>query len=128
MKISQAFSTLKDLTITDFCIISLILFSGIIIFFFQINHKNDVQIIISVNNEIYHTTDFHNNKISIENYAILEIQDNKARITNSTCKNKLCEHQGWSNSLPIVCVPNKIIVSFNKKKNKNALPVEYITY
>ena len=49
----------------------------------------------------------------------IEIKNNKVRMLENTCKRQLCVKQGWSDSLPIICVPNKVmikIVSSSEKK------------
>jgi len=42
--------------------------------------------------------------------AVLEIKDHKVRISESTCRNKICVRQGWVTAGVIVCLPNRIVV------------------
>ena len=42
--------------------------------------------------------------------TIIEINNNRARITESPCPNKICIHQGWIDRGVIVCLPNKVLV------------------
>jgi hypothetical protein len=80
-----------------------------------INKKIENEIVVYKNNEIFLKTNLDNKKIQVDSLAIIEVLNKKVRITNSTCKNKLCEKQGWNDSLPIICLPNKIVISFEKK-------------
>lgn len=42
--------------------------------------------------------------------TIIEIKNNRAKITESPCPNKLCIHQGWIDRGALVCLPNRILV------------------
>jgi len=42
--------------------------------------------------------------------TIIEINNNKVRIKDSPCPNKLCIHQGWIDTGAIVCLPNRVLV------------------
>ena len=47
-----------------------------------------------------------------------EIKDRRVRIIDSPCPNKPCISQGWHN--PLVCLPNKVIISVEGESGKNA--------
>lgn len=42
-------------------------------------------------------------------FTTFEIKDKKVRIIDSPCPNKTCVDQGWTS--PIVCLPNKVIIT-----------------
>jgi len=44
----------------------------------------------------------------------LQVKAGKIRIKKNTCPHQYCVKQGWSNSLPIICVPNKLAIYFEK--------------
>ena len=48
-------------------------------------------------------------------------KDGKVRIKASTCKNKYCVKQGWSNRFPIICIPNEVSVVIKSKKKEEML-------
>jgi hypothetical protein len=48
----------------------------------------------------------------------VEIKDNRVRIFDSPCHNKLCVNQGWTERGAIVCLPNKVIVTIDRGKEK----------
>ena len=44
----------------------------------------------------------------------VEVKDGKYRITNEDCPNHICSNMGWvgpDEDLPIVCMPNEVIVT-----------------
>ena len=57
-------------------------------------------------------------KIELGADAEVEIANGKIRITRNTCKKQYCVQQGWSGNLPIVCVPNQIVINFISKKEE----------
>ena len=59
--------------------------------------------------------------IDIDEGLVVEIKDGKVRIKESTCKNKYCVKQGWSNRFPIICIPNEVSVVIKSKEKKEML-------
>ena len=111
----------KLLTKADLVIISLILLSALISLLYSTLYlKEKTEVSINLNNEFYAAFPLNKDKIIyIESLATVEIKDNKASISFSTCKNQNCVIQGWSNKQPILCVPNKILLQFSSdKKNE----------
>ena len=51
--------------------------------------------------------------------TFIEIKDNRVRITESPCPNKLCVEQGWINSGGLVCLPNKVVITIGDHEGKN---------
>jgi len=46
--------------------------------------------------------------------TIVEIKDNRVRIQDSPCHNKLCVHQGWIKKGSLVCLPNRVVVTIDR--------------
>ena len=44
----------------------------------------------------------------------LEIKDHKIRVLEADCPDKVCVNTGWLDSpaIPIICLPNKLIIEF----------------
>jgi len=59
--------------------------------------------------------------IDINEGIVVEIKDGKVRIKESTCKNKYCVKQGWSNRFPIICIPNEVSVVIKSKQKEEIL-------
>ncbi len=51
-----------------------------------------------------------------ENFVI-EIKSGKARVKETDCPGKYCVKQGWSDNIPLICVPNETVIQFDKKDN-----------
>ena len=100
----------------DFILIFIILL--IVVVSFGINHftnaKSGKQIEIYVDNELYKTYDIDDedeNKIeSEEGYNVVKIHNHGAQITEASCPDKVCIHEGFITkpSESIVCLPNKV--------------------
>ena len=52
--------------------------------------------------------------------TFIEIKDNRVRITESPCPNKLCVEQGWIENGVLVCLPNKVVITIGDHKEKKA--------
>ena len=44
----------------------------------------------------------------------VEIKDNRVRIQNSPCRNKLCVRQGWIKTGALICLPNRVVVTIDR--------------
>ena len=112
---TKIYNIFKLLTKFDFLIISIILLSALFHFLYLIIFNKEKQTITIVyNNEIFAIIPLNTeNTIFIDSLAIIEIQNQNARISYSTCKNQHCVQQNWSNRQPIICVPNKILINFS---------------
>ena len=100
----------------DFILIFIILL--IVVVSFGINHftnaKSGKQIEIYVDNELYKTYDIEDedelNIESEEGYNVVKIHNHGAQITEASCPDKVCIHEGFITkpSESIVCLPNKV--------------------
>ena len=50
--------------------------------------------------------------------STVEIKNNRVRIVDSPCPNRLCVHQGWIEKGIIVCLPNRVTVSIDSGGKK----------
>jgi len=87
--------------------------------------KDDIsakQVEISYHNKLIASVSLDKDRIiDLAEGIIVEIKDGKIRIKESTCKNKYCVKQGWSNRFPIICVPNEVSVVIKSKKKEEML-------
>ncbi len=74
---------------------------------------------VYLNNELIGKYSLDNNQEIVikDNEIIVEINEGKARFKKNNCKNQLCVKQGWSNNLPIICLPNKLELRFDSNEN-----------
>ena len=75
---------------------------------------------IKSNGELLYTIDLSkspNRTIFVEYNGkenTLEIKDHKIRVLEADCPDKVCVNTGWLDSpaIPIICLPNKLIIEF----------------
>lgn len=51
--------------------------------------------------------------LKIDEHNTIEIKGGKAAITYSDCPDKRCVKQGFQQNMPIICMPNQLILKFN---------------
>jgi len=79
-------------------------------------------IIVKYKNELIGQYSLEKNKlIDISADIIVEVADGKVRILKNNCPNQLCVKQGWSSTLPIICVPNQVEITVIDKDRKNEI-------
>lgn len=49
--------------------------------------------------------------------VVIEVKNKKIRVVDENSNNHLCSKQGFTNNIPIVCLPNKIIIDFKNNNN-----------
>jgi len=86
------FKSIKLLTKTDIIVVCLILCSALLSFAFIFFPKKEMaDCTISINNEVFETFSLNQkNTILIDSLAVIEIKENMARISYSTCQNQHC--------------------------------------
>lgn len=79
---------------------------GTILYRFDLNNTENQEIEISYDGKI--------NTVLIENGKIC--------IINADCPDKTCVHMGWLKSevLPIVCLPNRLVIQYTKSDEADA--------
>ena len=50
----------------------------------------------------------------------IEIKDGRIRVKEAQCPDKTCGHTGWlsSSAMPIVCLPNHLVISFAESEGE----------
>ncbi len=112
----------KELTVSDVILILLILIAAVTIFAYQ-QRSSSLKIRITYRDHTlreFSGMDKANFTLP-DGHGVIEVDRGRARILNSDCHSHLCEKQGWSSSLPIVCAPNKVLVEFIPVKEKDEI-------
>ncbi|HOV15964.1 MAG TPA: NusG domain II-containing protein [Candidatus Cloacimonadota bacterium] len=63
-----------------------------------------------------------NMKIKIKEGCIAEIKNGKIRMLQADCPDKICVRQGWSDMMPIICLPNQIVIEI-KSDNRQEIHI-----
>ena len=110
---------LKLFTIADIVLIGVLLvISGILLSKMRADLTNKM-VEINFHNKLVGTYSLNEPRlIDLEKGIEVEIADNKVRIKKNTCAHQYCVQQGWSDALPIICVPNEISIIFKSKKEE----------
>lgn len=103
-------------------ILLLLIVSLIGFLFFKLNKTTSKNVIVKdSNNNILLTFDlYEDNYYELEGkYGLfhIEVKDGKCRAIDVDCPNQICVHIGWiseDNPLPIVCLPNGIVVQIDE--------------
>ena len=102
----------KTLTLPDMALIIILLITSFLLFItFNRSGKNQ-NVLIYQDSKLVEIVKTNTNRFITLQGATVQIMDGKVRILKSSCKNQICVKQGWSKGLPIVCVPNKILIRF----------------
>ncbi|HPR17555.1 MAG TPA: NusG domain II-containing protein [Candidatus Cloacimonadota bacterium] len=108
---------LKLFTVADIVLIVILL---IIAGFFLCKMKSDLtgkKVEIHYHNKLVGTYSLHEDQIiKVDEGIVVEIAHQKVRIKENTCPHQDCVKQGWSDSLPIICVPNELSVVIKGEK------------
>ncbi|NLY08512.1 MAG: NusG domain II-containing protein [Tissierellia bacterium] len=78
--------------------------------------------------KIYFTEDNIGKHITIDNihgYNVLLIEDNKCRLVESKCPDKICMLQGWISEPGemLVCLPHHLVVEIKTSNQENQLDI-----
>lgn len=108
-------------------ILIVILFVIIIVgFYLQLSGKQAKYINVTINDEIFGKYQLSKDQvININQGTILEIKDGRYRLRESSCPHQICVKQGWSKGLPIICVPQKLVISVIKESGEQEMPITY---
>jgi len=114
----------KIITKADLILTGCLFLTAVLIFILIADPNNNAEVYIYKHNELLNKFKLTDQRqiIEIEPGIELEIKDKKIRLIKSTCQNQNCVKQGWTSSLPIVCVPNELIIVI-KSSRKSKDPV-----
>jgi len=82
-------------------------------FAYSIQHKDmdNKQIHVYKNNELIKVLDLNSDTdFVIDEHNSIRIKDGKVSMMKSDCPDQLCVKQGSTDKIPVICVPNKIII------------------
>jgi hypothetical protein len=66
-----------------------------------------------------------NQLIQINDKCVAEIRENHIRMAQSSCADKRCIKQGWSNANPIICLPNQVVIEVRSERQKQTVHLLY---
>ncbi len=78
--------------------------NGIILYTFDLNYESDKTI----------TVEFEGRK------NVIEISDGKIRMLEAECPDHICVDTGWLSDVPIVCLPNRLVINYADNTDDDA--------
>lgn len=107
--------------ISDLILILVCLFAAYIVYRQQ--SIGATKVYIYKNERLFGEYALHKDKsIFVDEHNTVIISAGKAAISFSDCPDKRCVKQGFNNSLPIICVPNRLVLEFkNAEKDRKLI-------
>ncbi|MDZ4121117.1 MAG: NusG domain II-containing protein, partial [Candidatus Cloacimonadaceae bacterium] len=116
----------KTITMADVLLIIVIL-SAIILSGIRIHkNRNQLHVFVYKDNILVGSYPLDKDRtVVIDEHNTIQIRNRKVRMISADCPDKRCIKQGDTQTMPIICVPNHLIVEI--KKN-HAEPSKFILY
>lgn len=110
---------LKLLTGADFVLIILIVMCSAGSYFYLHKNKSDLNAYIYYHNNLFGIYSLSTPQtIIINSNNKAEIKHGKIRMLVADCPDKRCVLQGWSDLIPIICLPNQIVIEIKPDNHK----------
>ncbi|HNZ88555.1 MAG TPA: NusG domain II-containing protein [Candidatus Cloacimonas acidaminovorans] len=117
----KKYSILNDLKPADVVLILLIILAIFLSARYYLSNKPHSQVYIYKDNQLFGVYSLEQNKvIKIDEHNTVEIKNGKVRMKFADCPDKRCVKQGFTKSMPIICLPNKLVIEIqdNGKQKK----------
>jgi len=109
-------------TVSDIILVVIITVIAIFLIINNLSVNNDQFVRINYQNRLFGEYRLSEPKlIQITDQIEVEIADNKVRMLKNNCPNQICVEQGWSDTYPIICVPNQVEISIINKNSKKEI-------
>ncbi len=114
----KANSILNDLRPADIGLIVLVILTIILSGGYFFRHKPDSKVYIYKANQLFGIYSLEEDKmIVIDVHNTVEIKNGKVRMKFSDCPDKRCVKQGFTKSMPIICLPNQVSIEIKANQN-----------
>lgn len=115
---------INAITKTDLILVLILILISILQFvYFSRQHKFS-EVLVYSNNVIVGIYPLnHNIVVNITKHNQISILDGKVRMSFADCRDKRCVEQGWSSSMPIICLPNKVTIEIKNSKHKRSIHI-----
>ncbi|HPB18236.1 MAG TPA: NusG domain II-containing protein [Candidatus Cloacimonas sp.] len=118
----KANSILNDLRPADIGLIVLVILTIILSGGYFFRHKPDSKVYIYKANQLFGIYSLEEDKmIVIDVHNTVEIKNGKVRMKFSDCPDKRCVKQGFTKSMPIICLPNQVSIEIKANQNDKKL-------
>lgn len=102
---------LNELRLADFVLIALVLVSIFWTARYFSTQKQQDSVYVYKDNALLGVYSLDKAQtVTIDEHNSIEIKDGKVRMSKADCPDKRCVKQGFSASMPIICLPNHLII------------------
>jgi hypothetical protein len=113
---------IKRLTLLDGLLIILIIIFAAFLQYRLANSQDNKSAYIYLHNTLFGVYDLSKPQtVKVGENCVAEIKNGKIRMIKSTCPDKRCVKQNWSNQLPIVCLPNEVVIEIKSVNSKQKI-------
>jgi hypothetical protein len=115
---------LRMLTLADIVLIMLIMLTALGGFYMMSRSKSGRYALIYYNSSLIgkYSLD-EEQQIRINESCVAEISRGKIRMLENDCLDKRCIKQGWNDVMPIICLPNQIVIEIKSNNNKRQIHI-----
>ena len=99
-------------------ILIILIFSFLLLIFINVD-KSNYAFVYYDNKEVLKIDLSVNKDYSVEGFngeVLIEVKDNKLRVVKEDSPLHICSKQGWVDNGSIVCLPNKIVITFGNEE------------
>ena len=104
---------------SDIKLILIILIFSFLLLIFMNNDKNNYAYVYYDNKEVLKIDLSINKNYIVEGFngeVLIEVKDTKLRVVKENSPLHICSNEGWKNTGSIVCLPNKIVITFDSEE------------
>ena len=115
-------SIVKNLSLADLILITVLITLAIGMLIYRRNSPDDAMVLIYKQGRFRGEYPIAIDRIiRIDEHNAVEIKNGKVKMIEADCPDKRCVKQGASSSLPIICLPNELVVEIRNREGNQAL-------
>jgi hypothetical protein len=109
----------QEVRIADLVLVVLVVVSIVLGFRAYSIEPNDAKAVVYKNGIVIGEYSLHQDRIiDIDEHNSIAIKDGMIGMISSDCPDKRCVKQGYTKSMPIICLPNRVVIEIKVKQDK----------
>lgn len=112
----------RELKLADLILIAFVIM-GIVVSAVRFSrHETEEAVYIYKDNQLWAVYPLDKEqKVVIDEHNSLQISKGKVRMLTADCPDKRCIKQGWTSQLPIICLPNRLLIEVKSRETERKL-------
>lgn len=112
----------QQLTISDVVLILIVLVTAILLLLNKSGSSQSSYVYVYKNNQLVEKHSIsENTTITIDEHNTIQISGGRVRMIKADCPDKRCIKQGWTSRMPIMCLPNELIIEIKNNDTDRKL-------